>query len=553
MVADAGTRLLPGLSYTYAGSPPIQYGLSVDADALQPISLTRPEDFEAGDYLPEALAFQLRPNAEVLILKPGGGLGVIQALDGGAKQVTAVINNPLTRVAVAESTSELDVYAHPQVISAYETERVFLRRTRDTFAIIFLPLTDAYRPVRSGAYSLSEAYDLTVEAFVDMVARLEQDGVLVICCWLQTPPSESIRMIATLVEALERQGSTDPGNTLLAYRGIQTMTVLVAPGGWQTAELSSLREFVEKRRFDLVWAPDIRPEETNRFNRLPESAYYLAVRELLSTENRRAFYADYPFAITPPTDDQPFFFHFFRWGQTQELLATLGRTWQPFGGSGYFILFALLALVILLSLGLIVTPLFFSNPGRRNAGINSGKRWRVLAYFTFLGLAFLLVEIPLIQRWILLLGHPTYAFTIVVLALLAFSSVGSALARAAWLPRRLAFGALLILALLTPWIVARLPGNILGWPFLVRALLATFSLLPLAVLMGLPFPLGLSWLEKNAPDLVPWAWAVNGCASVVAAVLAAILALSFGFTVVLLVGAGAYAGAFGVLGVRIER
>ena len=163
----------------------------------------------------------------------------------------------------------------------------------------------------------------------------------------------------------------------------------------------------------------------------------------------------------------------------------------------------------------------------------------------------MLVEIPLIQRWILLLGHPTYAFTVVVLAVLALSGLGSALARSAWLPRRMAFLGLVLLALLAPWLAARLPGAILGWPFFARAILAVLSLAPLAILMGMPFPLGLAWLERNAPDLVPWAWAVNGCASVVAAVLAAILALSYGFTVVLLLGAAAYAGAFGVLGIRL--
>jgi hypothetical protein len=551
LVADAGTRQLPGLSYAYPGSPPPQHGLSIDADSLQPVTLIAPSTFEAADYLPEALAFDLRKNAPVLVLKPGGGLGVLQALAGGASEVTAVINNPLTRVAIAETSGHSDIYAHEQVVTVHETERVFLRRTGDTYEVIFLPLTDPYRPVTSGAYSLTESYDLTVEAFEDMLARLEPGGLLVVSRWLQTPPSESLRLIATIVEALERGGVSEPDEAFVAYRGIQTMTVMAAPRGWAPSELAEVRDFTQDKKFDLVWMPDIRPEETNRYNRLLEPAYYLAVRDLLASENRQSFYQSYPFSIAPPHDNQPFFFHFFRWGQTPELLATLGRTWQPFGGSGYFVLLALLALVITLSTGLIITPLFFLKRGSSSGSTGSKTKWRVLAYFTFLGLAFLFVEIPLIQRWILLLGHPTYAFTVVVLAVLALSSLGSALARSAWLPRRIAFAGLVLLALLTPWLAARLPGTILGWPFFARAILATLSLAPLAVLMGMPFPLGLGWLERNAPDLVPWAWAVNGCASVVAAVLAAILALSYGFTAVLLLGAAAYAGAFGVLGSRL--
>lgn len=553
VIADAGTRQLPGLSYTYQGASPEQHGLSIDGESVQPISQVSPEDFEAAAYLPEELVFLLRPGGRALVLKPSGGLGVLQALAAGSQQVTAVINNPLTRLAVAKSIPEMDIYAHPQVTTVFESERVFLRRTQDTYKVIFVPLTEGYRPVRSGAYSLSEVYDLTVEAIEDMLARLEPDGVLVMTRWLQTPPSESLRLIAALVEALERRGISEPGEILLAYRGIQTMTVAVSPLGWRDDELSKMRTFIQEKRFDLVWAPDIVLEETNRFNRLPEPDYYMAVRDLLAAENRVVFYANYPFAVSPPTDDQPFFFHFFRWGQTPELLATLGKTWQPFGGSGYFVLLALLALVVLLSLGLIFGPLLIAKRKRRLSFAENKIHWRVLLYFTFLGLGFLFIEIPLIQRWILLLGHPIYAFTIVVLAILAFSSVGSALARATWLPKRVAFGALVIMVLITPWVVTRLPGSVLGWPFIARAGLATFSLVPLGMLMGLPFPLGLSWLERNAPDLVPWAWAVNGCASVIAAVLAAIMALSYGFTVVLLAGAGAYAGAFIVLGIKMGR
>src|SRR4030067_32112 len=133
-----------------------------------------------------------------------------------------------------------------------------------------------------------------------------------------------------------------------------------------------------------------------------------------------------------------------------------------------------------------------------------------------LGVAVLFVEIPLIQRFILILGHPTYAFTVVVLALLSFSGLGSLLVRAAWLPRRAALILLVVLTLLTSWAVMNLSDALLGWEIPWRALAAVIGLAPLAILMGLPFPLGLTWLEGDAPDLAAWAWAVNGCASVIA-------------------------------------
>jgi hypothetical protein len=547
VMAGAGTRALPGLSYAFPGNPPAQYGLSIDAGSLQPVTLASPDQFTAAGYLPEALAFQLRPGAEVLVLQPGAGLGVLQALAGGAGEVVAVSSDPLVLEAVERAAGDLDVYTHTRVHSLVDNPRAYLRRGRSPFDVIFLPLTDAYQPVTSGAYSLAETYLLTVQAFEDMLSRLDEDGILVASRWLQLPPSEDLRLVALLIEALEAKGVPQAQSALVAYRGIQILTVLVKPSGWSGEELAAVRRFVEPRRYDLVWAPDIRPEETNRFNRLAEPVYYQQVSSLLNSTRPADFYAAYPYAIRPPTDNHPFFFHFFTWKQTPELLATLGKTMQPFGGSGYFILLALLALVSLLSAVLIVIPLLVRRPVAETPGNQRPlSSWRVLFYFGCLGLAFLFVEIPLIQSWILLLGHPIYAFTLVVLVLLAFSGLGSLLARQSWLPRRTALILLVALALLTPFLQAWLSQLALGWPTAALIAAGTVLLAPLALLMGLPFPLGLAWLDRS-PGLVPWAWAVNGCASVIAAVLAAILALGYGFNLVMLLGAGFYALAVSVL------
>lgn len=545
VVGGAGTRLLPGLSYTYSGPGPEQHGLSVDADSVQPIPLTEATDFAAAAFLPEAAAFALRPGGDVLVLEPAGGLGVVQALAGGAGQVAAVVGNPLLRRAVA-AIDPADPYGAPGVCTVSLPARAYLRGAdAGDFDVVFLPLTDAYRPVASGAYSLAETYTLTAEAFEAMLARLAPRGILVATRWLQTPPSEDLRLMATVIEALEQRG-VDPGAALVAYRGIQTLTVLAQPDGWRPDELAVVRAFAASRRYDLVWAPDIRSDEVNRFNRMPAAAHYQAVRDLLAAADRAVAYAAQPFAVAPATDDRPFFFHFFRWVQTPQVLATLGRTWQPFGGSGYLILFALLGLVLVLGGLLIVLPLvlrrkdlaFGPSSARRGA---ARARLRILGYFSLLGVAFLFVEIPLIQRWTLPFGSPTYAFTTVVLTLLAGSSLGSTWARARWLPGRAAVIGLALMALLGALAAPRLTAAVLGWPAGLRFVTLAVSLTPMAVLMGLPFPLGLARLEAAVPELVPWAWAVNGCASVVASVLAAILAISYGFTVVLSLGAAAYA------------
>jgi hypothetical protein len=157
-----------------------------------------------------------------------------------------------------------------------EMPRVYLQRTRERFDIVFLPLTDGYRPVTNGAYSLSETYLLTVEAFAAMLDSLAPNGIMVVSRWLQTPPSEETRLIATLIEAMEQKGVIEPGQTLVAWRGINTLTAMVKPTGWSQSELEQVRSFLASRRFDLVWAPDITLNDVNQFNLLPEPAYYQA-------------------------------------------------------------------------------------------------------------------------------------------------------------------------------------------------------------------------------------------------------------------------------------
>lgn len=542
VVQNASMHHFPGLSYEFEGVLPEQVGLSVDADALQPITLVQPDEFAAADYLPEKLVFDLRPKAKTLVLEPAGGLGVLQAIAGGSEEVTVVVGNPLVSEAVEAENQDISIYHHPRVKSVVEIPRVFMEQNDEVFDVVFIPLTDSYRPVTSGAYSLGEAYSLTVEAFKAALKSLSSDGVLVVTRWVQVPPSESLRMIATLLDALEGIKSVDVKYCIVSYRGIQTLTTLVKPAGWTEAELDKLRTFVENRKFDLVWAPDLEKGEINRYNRLFEPLYYQAVNEMLSTTNLSGYYRAYPFDITPTTDNHPFFFHFFKWEQTPEVLATIGHIWQPFGGSGYLVTIALLILATILSVLLILLPLAFQH-GKKTAKIPKGIYLKALVYFTFLGFAFLFVEIPLIQQSIINLGHPTYAFTTVVFAVLFFSSLGSTLVRRESIPRKSIIVLLAGLASIFPVIFPRLVSISLGWHLSMRVLTILFCIAPLAILMGMPFPAGLMYLEQTGSEIIPWVWAVNGSVSVIASVLAAILALSYGFSTVLWMGACFYTGA----------
>ncbi len=539
VVRSESIRALPGSGFQCPAQPPPQLGLTVDGDDMTPISHVPPDftSLEVTDCLLTALPYRLRPDARALVLEPRGGFDVLTALAEGAEAVTAVEPNPLIVRAVREQGAWAgDLYNDPRVRTVVEQGRTYARRTQNLYDVVALALNTPQRTVTSGAYSLNEDYRYTIEGFVDYLARLEEDGLLVITRWLQVPPSESIRAFALAVEAVEESGG-DPETSIVALRSYRQMLILTRRGAFTDEDLAAIRAFAEPRAFDLVYAPDIQPDEVNRHNVLPEPDYHRACVALLEAEDREDWYQDYPFDVAPPTDEHPFFGHFFKWGQMPDVLAMAGHTWQPFGGVGYFVLLALLGLALIAAAALILLPL---------AGLRRGEGFSAapLIYFGLLGLGYLCVEMPLLQRFILYLGHPAYAMATVLFAILLFSGVGSMLSRR--VPLRLA---LLLLPMLVGGYVLALPklfGATLALPLWGRLLIAVAALAPPGLLMGIPFPKGLALLERSGgnPALVAWAWGVNGAVSVVASILSALLALSFGFPLVLALGAACYVGAW---------
>jgi hypothetical protein len=531
-VSSSAIRSAPGLSLSYPGTLPAQDGLFVDGDDLSPV-VKSGEGEGFTDYLPVALPYQLRAGGRALVLEPQGGLDVRTALDQGAASVVAVEANPL----LVEAAGQVYQDARVQVVE--EEGRSYARRSEETFDLVHLALSDGYRPVTSGAYSLGERYDLTVEAFEDYWQRLRPGGLMVVERWLQFPPSEMLRAGATVVEALRRAGVDDPAAQLAVVRGWQIGLILVKNGAFTEEELAIIREFSRAQSLDLVSLSGLVESEANRYNVLEEPVFYQAFQQLL--DDPQQVYDAQIYDVRPTHDDQPFFFHFFKWGQTGAVLQQLGRTWQPWGGSGYFVLVALLAVAVVTSGVLILLPLAFQEKGGHEAA-QAAVRGRTLIYFGLLGLGFLFVEIPLMQRFILFLDQPIYAFTAVLAAVLLFSGLGSLAAPHLSVRRTLP---LLVVAILVyPLGLPFLFQSLLGAPLPVRLLVTGLSLAPLGFLMGIPFPGGLAWLRERAPGLIPWAWAVNGCMSVLASVLAAMIALSVGFSWVLVTAALVYAGAW---------
>jgi len=540
VVDSPSLHSIPGLSYRYLEPLPPIRGLYINGDNLSAL-MPAESDIDFAGYLPAAIAFYLRPQAAALILGSRGGMDVLAALALDTRQVTAVEENMLLIDAA------VDIYNLPDVELAVLSERSYLRSTNKRFDVIQLSLTSNYHPVSSGAYSLGEDYRYTLESFSDMLDCLDQNGLLVVTRWLQEQPSEWLRTFTLAVSTLEARGA-NPQEQIVALRGYNTGTLLVKNGTFTANELTLIRTFVDEKAFDMVFAPDIRLEEINRRNILPEEVYYQAFIDVIEKKQRDVFYEQYMYDVRPPVDDHPFFGHYFKWSQIGGIWRSLGTTWQPFGGAGFLVILAIFGLAVILASVLIILPAIVKNETKK---LPVKGTIRILIYFGMIGLAFLLVEMPMIQQFILYLDHPTYAMAVVLFSLLLFSGFGSR-----WGNKILSISAalLVLLVFLTGWLFL-LPAFLratLGLPLAARIGVSIISVAPIGFLMGIPFPAGLEWMRKSIPfdeknrveGMVAWIWAVNGSTSVIASILSSLLSLSFGFNRTLAVGMICYLGAW---------
>ena len=548
VVESSTIHVMPGLSLASPVGVPPQVALMLDGDNLMPITGLSPGADEAAllaDHLPLGLALRLRPDARALVVEAGTGKDAFLALAGGAQNVTVVEDNALIVETVQDAYGPFTgrLFSDPRVRVVDQSGRVFVRQPgRGRFDLVVVSLNDPHRPVTSGAYTLTENYTYTVGAFHDYLDVLDKDGLLVVTRWLQWPPSESVRTFGSVAAALRATGRA-PATHLLAFRTLRTMTIIAAPRPLDDAEIELARTFFRQRNYDPVYFSGIRSDELNQHSVLDEPAYHRLFTQVLNAPDET--YADYRFDVRPPTDDRPFFFHYFKWRQTPEIVATLGRTWQPFGGSGYFVLVVLFILVAAASAVLILGPLLLAHRAPPSSTV-SRWRLRVFVYFAGLGLAFLFVEIPLAQRFILVLDEPVVALSVVVFTVLLFSGLGSLSVRRWSLST--ALGALVLVVVLYPLLMEPFASFALRLPGFLRIALSVVVIAPLGYVMGLPFAGGLRVVEMRDPQLVPWAWAINGTFSVISSVLAVMVALSWGFSAVLWLGAAAYGGALVAFG-----
>ncbi len=338
-------RHAPGLSLNAPAEPPAQLGVFVDGDG--PSALLRydgkQEPLGYLDYLTSALPYHLLAHPSVLVLGAGTGADVLQAIVLGARSVDAVELNPQMIDLVERDLADFSgrPFSSTGVRVHIAEARGFVVRHRERFDLIEVALLDAFGASAAGLYALSESYLYTVEGLDAYLDRLVPGGMLAITRWINLPPRDVLKLFATATMALERRGVAEPGRQLALIRSWKTATLLVKNGVFAPAEIATLEAFCRARSFDADFFPGIKPEQANRYNVLDTSWFHDGAVALLGSE-RDAFVEHYKFALAPATDDQPHFFHFFRWRTLPEFFALKDQGGLPLLEWGYPVLIATL-------------------------------------------------------------------------------------------------------------------------------------------------------------------------------------------------------------------
>jgi hypothetical protein len=535
-------RFAPGLSFTYLDPLPEQTGMAIDAGDIHAITSESDQGSLAFvKALPSSLAYRLARDPEVLVVEPRAGLALLTARRSGARSVYAVDSNPL----VVHTVREYGLAHGSSVYGEHVRSglaRTWLSASTRQFDVIDLSFMGS---MPSASFGFAEDYRFTVEAFETYLAHLKPQGLLSLSLYIIPPPRTELRLLATLARSADARGIGDISRHIAALRSWDTLTMVMKKSALTPEDIGRIKLFAGEMRFDLVYYPGISPEESNVYIRRPGNEYATAFRSLLVNDTRDRFLSGYLFDVRPATDEKPFFHYYLKFPNIREIYTVMGEKWQYFIEEGY-LLPVLLFQVLAVSAVLVLLPLTaYKNKGQEIAARTIMKP---LSYFAFLGVAYLFIEIAFIQKMILCLENPSYAASTVIASVLIGSGMGSLLSRRVKPlqdPRVLLViaGAAALYGLLLPQAIALIGP----YPLWMKVVFSFILVMPAGALMGLPFPLGVSVLGKAAPRLVPWAWAVNGCFSVLAPVFATMLALSAGFQFVLLSGAASYLAAFFVI------
>lgn len=508
--AGAPARDAPGLSpiSPYPAAPVI--ALFVDGEGAGSVPLG---DLTYLRELPSAAPYALLPAPRVLAF--GLGPTTWQALAHDVHGLRVVVNDAgLLRLLaqLRQRVPDMPPLPTPTLADA----RALLAADDQTHDLIAFHVP----VILGGLAALRENTLLTVEGLRALLARLSPDGWLAISTSAALPPRELLKLAALARAALGDAAAS----RVAVVRGYRAATLLIKAAPLEARDVAALDGFAATRGFDLDYPPGTPAGSHARTDIATGIDAFLG-------EGHADYLAHYRFDLRPPTDDRPYFNHFFRMAVTTELLAMRAAGGLALLDWGYVTAWATLLQAALLAALMLL-------PSRARGG---GAP--VLVYFAALGLGFMLLEIAFMHKLVLLLGHPLYAVALVLAVFLVGAGLGARTA-----PRHAAHfgrvvGAIVAWSALNLLLLPLLHDVIAPWPLAARMAAVATLVTPLAFCLGIPFPLGLAALAHNRPATA-WAWGVNGAASVIAAIAALLVAAHFGHRALVLTGALLYLAAW---------
>lgn len=525
------------------GSPGSGPLIAIDADATTGIPTFDLDHLSASDR--ETLSahgpgfpYLLRPKAKTLIIGAGGGWDVARALASGSSDVTAVEINPIIADTIMRGRFRdlsHNLYFRPGVRVVVEDGRSYVRRSRESYQLIQATLVDTWASTAAGAYALSENNIYTTEAFLDYLSHLTPDGVLSFTRWGFDPPRESLRLLSLARQALLQLGERDIARHVIVVREETqklggwgaTDTVVISRKPFAVEELERAALTAARGQFEIVYMP----------GQAPDSAF----AEFLTSPDPRRFYENYPYDVTPVTDDRPFFFYTVQPRDVMSFKRTASHESADFKVNlAVPTLFSLLGVSLAATaITLLLPPFLLGTRLPRSPGVPV-----FLVYFLCLGAGYILVQVGLIQKLVLLLGHPTYALTVVIFSMLVSSGLGSFFSRnlVRGDDRRLCAALCAIAATIAVLAFAASPvvTAAAGLALPLKVVLAIALIAPAGFGMGIALPSGLTRLERWHPPAVRWAWALNAASSVLGSCAAIFLAIYLGLRNTLLIGALLY-------------
>jgi hypothetical protein len=525
-------RFSPGLSLQYTGKLPQQFALFKDGDGrLVFYDAPHRNGFLFATYSLPYAGYLLAPkDANVLIIQDGGGSAIPCALSSDPREITVIEKHPLFAEMIGR---------HYQIPAVSHSPAMFLARESNRFDIIHLEDWGSSLP---GTAALSLNHLFTIESLQVYLEHLTEAGILILSRKLILPPSNMVRIAAAAHEALRSMPVAAPQNHMAILRNWDTFTLLVSKKPIQSLDI--LKMFASEKNFDLVWPHGSNTEDINRFNKFEKPYYADAVQSLFTAFEQEAeadFFWKYPLDITPQTNNRPFPDKFFKWRKAPTIHHMTGSRLYSLLLSGEIIIAIVFLEAFVIAALLLLGPLWIVSKHRTKPSMPH------MFYFTGIGAGFILVEIYFIHYYTRLFNDPVLSFSIVLTTVLISSSIGGLISqrlRPALLKSMLAIVGLLLLLMLL-WfdplieIIIRLPSHFC-------LILSTLLIIPVGILLGFPFPMGMRYL-MDLPAHRAYAWATNGTASVLAAIMATQMAISWGLTTLLWCAVVTYGMAWGAI------